>query len=165
LRSTNVLWLAIAGLAVVLSAQPVAARDVPVGGMTAQDVATWLQAAGYSATVKPDPTTPGDQIISSTISGTNYDIYMYACTSGRCRSLQYAAGWNIGAGDSSGITAKILSWNREKRYIRAYLSESGKSYWGEYDIDIYPGGTYELLDHSLERWGSVISDFKTYMGQ
>jgi hypothetical protein len=164
-KNTIVSCLAIAGLAIILSAQPAAARDVPIGGMTAQDVASWLQAAGYSATIKPDPTTPGDQIITTAISGINFDVYMYACTNGRCRSLQYAAGWNLSSPAGSDITDKLLSWNREKRYVRAYLSSSGKSYWGEFDIDIYPGGTYEALDHSLERFGSVISDFKTYMGQ
>jgi len=160
---TIVPWLATAALLVVLSAQPAAARDVPVGGMTAQDVAQWLQGAGYSATIKPDPTTPGDQIISSSINGVNYDVYMYQCTSGRCRSLQYAAGWP--AGSLQNISAKVLQWDREKRYVRAYVSANGQNYWGEMDIDIYPGGTYEALDRSLSRWGAVIADFKTYMGQ
>ena len=163
MNRTIVSLLAVAAILFALSAKPAAARDVPDGGMTAQDVASWLQGSGYSATIKPDPTTPGDQIISSSINGVNFDVYMYQCTSGRCKSLQYAAGWPVGSVQN--VNSKILQWDREKRYIRAYVSANGQNYWGEMDIDVYPGGTYEALDRSLSRWGTVIGDFKTYMGQ
>jgi hypothetical protein len=141
-------------------AGPAAARPLPDGGMTADEVADWLHAAGYPATVKPDPTTPGDRIISSSIDGIDYDIYMYGCEHDRCNSLQYAAGW-------SGVTLpsdKILEWDRTKRYLRAYIG-SGNAWWGEYDIDVYPGGTYEALGKSLQRWRDIITDFKTYIGR
>lgn len=163
MNRTIVSLLAVAAFCMIFAAQPAAARDLPADGMTAQEVAAWLTASGYSAQVKPDPTTPGDQIISSTINGVNYDIYMYACTSGRCRSLQYAAGWPVSAAGSVDVTTKIMTWNRENRFIRAYISESGKNFWGELDIDISPGGTYEALDRSLTRWSAVVSSFKSYM--
>jgi hypothetical protein len=160
---TIVSFLAAAGLGMALAAQPATARDLPTGGMTAQEVAAWLTAGGYSAAVKPDPTTPGDQIISSTINGVDYDIYMYACTAGRCKSLQYAAGWPVSAAGSVDVATKIMAWDRENRFLRAYISGSGQNFWGELDIDISPGGTYEGLDRSLARWSAVVGSFKTYM--
>jgi len=136
-----------------------AANDLPPGGMTAQEVADWLRAQGYPSVVKPDPTTPGDQIISSSVDGINFDIYMYGCTSGRCDSLQYASGWTPKHPPG---TDKINSWDSNKRYIRAYLEHG--DLWAEYDIDISPGGTYEALTHSLERWRSVVGSFKKFFG-
>jgi hypothetical protein len=152
--------LAATAAAFVLCVQPAAASPLPDGGMTAPEVATWLQNAGYQAVIKDDPTTPGDSIISSSIDGVNYDIYMYACKAGRCQSLQYAAGWTAPAGAT---TDKINEWDRDKRYVRAYLDKKGNA-WGEYDVDINPGGSYEQLNQSLTRWRSAIGEFKTFIG-
>ncbi len=138
------------------------ARDIPRGGLTYEEVATWLRASGYPATVKQD-TSDGaksyERIVSSSIDGVNYDIYFYGCSDGRCDSIQYAAGWP----SSPGSLDRIAAWNLSKRYIRAYSTASGQ-YWAEYDIDVSPGGTYEQLDKTLSRWRSIIGEYKTYMG-
>jgi hypothetical protein len=138
------------------------ARDIPSGGLTYAEVASWLRASGYPATIKPD-TSDGagsdERVVSSSIDGVNYDIYFYGCSKGRCDSIQYAAGWP----SSPGSLDRINSWNTAKRYIRAYSTASGQ-YWAEYDIDVSPGGTYEQLDHTLTRWRSIIGEYKTYMG-
>lgn len=160
--TTRLLAACLSSLAwIVMSwATPAAAREIPANGMTAEEVADWLREAGLPATVKPDPSTPGDQIISSSADGVNFDIYMYACDHGRCPSLQYAAGWS----DIKVPPEKIAEWDRTKRYIRAYVGSSG-SWWGEYDIDVAPGGTYESLGHSLARWRDMVVEFKTFIGQ
>ncbi|HEY5008190.1 MAG TPA: YbjN domain-containing protein [Caulobacteraceae bacterium] len=138
------------------------ARDIPSGGLTYEEVASWLRASGYPATIKPD-TSDGaksyERIVSSSVDGVNYDIYFYGCIKGRCDSIQYAAGWP----SSRGSLDRINGWNTAKRYIRAYSTASGQ-YWAEYDIDVSPGGTYEQLDHTLTRWRSIIGEYKTYMG-
>ena len=137
------------------------ARDIPNGGLTYEEVASWLRASGHTATVKPDPSTgagPEERIVSSSIDGVNYDIYFYGCSAGRCDSIQYAAGWP----SSPGSLDRIAAWNLSKRYIRAYSTASGQ-YWAEYDIDVSPGGTYEQLDHTLVRWRSIIGEYKAYM--
>jgi hypothetical protein len=143
---------------------PSAARDLPAGGMTATEIAGWLHAAGLTATVKPDPTTPGDQIVSSGADGVSWDVYLYGCMGvgddRRCSSIQYAAGW-------SGLNVspdKVIGWDRDKRYVRAYIDNRGHV-WGEYDVDISPGGTWEQLAHSLEQWRSGVADFKAYVGE
>jgi hypothetical protein len=152
----------VAALTLGVLAGPAKARDIPTGGLTYDEVATWLRASGNPATIKPDQSAgakPEERIVSSTIDGVNYDIYFYGCADGRCDSIQYAAGWP----SSPGSLDRIAAWNLTKRYIRAY-STSGGQYWAEYDVDVSPGGTYELLDHSLVRWRSIIGDYKTYMG-
>jgi hypothetical protein len=153
---------AAAAVGFFLLAAPAAARDLPSGGMTATELAGWLIGNGYPAQVKPDPTTAGDQIVSTTTDGINVDIYLYDCSgegnARRCTSMQYASGWPA----NSGYTFdKINSWNRANRYIKAYLTKTG-GLFGEYDMDISPGGTYEMLNDELQNWRSVVVDFNKY---
>jgi hypothetical protein len=154
--------LATAAMAVLISAAPAAARDLPDGGMTATEIAGWLIGNGYPAQVKPDPTTPGDQIVSTQTDGINVDIYLYDCSGSgdarRCTSMQYAAGWPASGGYN---LDKVNSWNRGNRYIKAYLTAKG-GLFGEYDLDISPGGTLEMLNDCLQNWRSVVVDFNKY---
>jgi hypothetical protein len=112
--------------------------------------------------VKPDPTTPGDQIVSTQTDGIDVDVYLYDCSGDgnarRCTSMQYAAGWPASAGYN---LEKINSWNRGNRYVKAYLTAKG-GLFGEYDLDISPGGTYEMLSDCLQNWRSVVVDFNKY---
>jgi hypothetical protein len=159
-------------LAGALAAAPAAAQTasaapggaITTGGLTANELADWLRSAGYSAVVKPDPTTAGDQIISTRLDGQDVDIYLYDCNGDgdarRCTSMQYAAGW---APSSSYGVDKANAWNRTHRYIKAYLT-AGNSLYGEYDLDLSPGGTYDMLNDTLANWRSTAGDFKTYFG-
>jgi putative sensory transduction regulator len=154
--------LAAAAMAVLLFAAPAVARDLPDGGMTATEIASWLVQQGYPAQVKPDPTTPGDQIVSTTTDGIGVDVYLYDCSgqgnSRRCTSMQYAAGWPASADYN---VEKVNGWNRGNRYIKAYLTAKG-GLFGEYDFDISPGGSYEMLNDCLQNWRSVVVDFNKY---
>jgi hypothetical protein len=150
--------VALAFLVVLLAGgwlRPAEARDLPAGGLTADEIATWLRANNQPATVKPNPSRPDDQIISSSVDGINFDIYLYDCAGTRCRSIQYSAGWT----STTNLSDKILVWDRDKRYCRAYVG-TNNALFCEYDIDVAPGGTYEMLDHSLVRWRDVINAFK-----
>ena len=151
--------LCVLAAALALAAPPAQARDLPSGGLTRAEVAQWLQDHGYKAKTHLD--TAGNTIVSSASDGVNWDIYFYSCSKAeRCASLQYAAGW-------SGLVLEdgtINTWNAGNRYIRAYVT--GKdAVWGEYDIDISPGGTWEQLDQSLDRWGAALPDFKKAIGE
>jgi hypothetical protein len=157
--------MALASLAAVgflVVAGPAAARDLPSGGMTATELAGWLRGSGYQAQVKPDPTTAGDQIVSTSAEGIDVDIYLYDChgdgDARRCTSMQYASGW---AASSSYNLERVNSWNREKRYIKAYLTASG-GLFGEYDLDIAPGGTYEMLNDCFDNWRRNVVTFNHY---
>jgi hypothetical protein len=153
-----------AAMAVLAWAAPAAARALPDGGLTATEISSWLGAKQYPSQVKPDPTTPGDQIVSTTIDGVDADIYLYDCSGDgnarRCTSMQYV----IGASAKPSYTLqKVNEWNRKHRYIRAYLTTEGALY-GEYDLDISPGGTYEMLDDSLDNWRRNLSNFTEDFG-
>jgi Putative bacterial sensory transduction regulator len=143
-------------------AAPAMARDLPTGGMTATELARWMVDNGFPAQVKPDPTTAGDQIVSTATDGINVDIYLYDCSGSgdarRCTSMQYAAGWTANASYNS---TKVNEWNRTHRYIKAYLTASGALY-GEYDLDVSPGGTYEMLEDCLGNWRRNVVTFNKY---
>jgi len=158
MRAPIVTWLATA-LLLFAAALPATASALPSGGLTAQEIAIWLRAANFTATIKPSPGDATEQIVSSTVDGINYDIYLYSCTAGRCKSMQYAAGWTT----PKNATSDALNvWNRDNRYCRAYQDKKGAA-WCEYDIDIDPGGSYEELDATMARWRGVVVRFSKYV--
>jgi hypothetical protein len=141
----------------MVAAGAAASRELPAGGLTRQEVAAWLQAQGQTATIHPD--SAGEIIVTSASGGVNWDIYFYRCTAGRCTDIQYAAGWTEIASMS---VEKINQWNHDKRYIRAYFGPKN-SVWGEYDVVVSPGGSWEQLNASLRDWNEAILRFKTYI--
>ncbi|HEV2532141.1 YbjN domain-containing protein [Phenylobacterium sp.] len=141
----------------VLAAGPAVSRNLPAGGVTRQEVAAWLEAGGHPATIHAD--SAGEIIVSSSNGGVNWDIYFYKCAAGRCADIQYAAGWT----EITGMTLdKVNQWNHDKRLIRAYLGPKS-SVWGEYDVVLSPGGSWEQLDTSLRDWSSAVLRFKTFI--
>ncbi len=152
----------VATIGLLICAAPAAARSLPEGGMTATELAGWMIGNGYPAQVKPDPTTPGDQIVSTRTDGIDVDIYLYDCSgmgdARRCTSMQYAAGWPA---NSSYNLERVNSWNVAHRYIKAYLTASG-GLFGEYDLDVSPGGTFEMLDDCLQNWRRNVVSFSKY---
>ena len=151
-------------LALALDAAPALAQELPKDGMTAGEIAAWLKRSGDEAAVAPDTTTPGDQIVSTVIDGIDFDIYLYQCAgegdARRCRSIQYATGW----APRAGLTVeKANAWNSSHRYIKAYITAKGSLY-GEYDVDVSPGGAYAMLDDSLDNWRGMLTEFKKFFG-
>lgn len=142
--------------ALALIAAPAFASDLPAGGLTREDVLKWLQGKGYTAEIKYD-TTAKDNYVSTSSDGVNWSIYFFACSNdtSRCASIQYSAGWD----DTNLSDATVITWNRVKRFIRAYKT-ANKALFGEYDIDVSPGGTWESLDYTLTRWKSALANFK-----
>ncbi len=160
----DLVWLA-AFAACALLAAKARAQAVPTGGLTAEQAAEWVRGQGLKGQVLPDPTTPGDQIVRTSADGVNFDIYFYGCTPDpppyhRCDSMQYAAGWT---NDSGVTTDRLNEWNRENRFLRAYISSKG-SVFGEMDVDVTPGLDYSALNRSLDRWRSAIGKFRSSMG-
>lgn len=161
---TRLAWLASLAACALLAGQA-CAQGLPAGGLTAEEAADWIRGQGLPGEVLPDPTTPGDQIVRTSADGVNFDIYFYGCTSDapphhRCDSMQYAAGWD----NSGGVDVeRINQWNRENRFIRAYISRKGMVF-GEMDIDITPGVNYSALNRSLDRWRSAIARFRSSLG-
>ncbi len=159
MRNMLVAVAAFLALAITFESSPVYARDLPSRGMTREDVASWLRGRGYPAQIKTDSVS-GDLYVSTAANGVNFGIYFYGCSGDVCPDIQYSAGWS----DASTVTTdKLNNWNRDNRYCRAYLSKDG-GVFGEYDVDVAPGGSWEQLNHSLDRWVDVMGSFKTFLG-
>jgi hypothetical protein len=142
-----------------LAAAPAAARDVSKEGMTAKELAAWFTKAGFPADVQPDPTTPGDQLVSTTMETVDVNVYLYGCAGGgdarRCTSIQYAVGWPT----NGKITVdQANAWNVGHRYIKAYINTKGQI-WGMYDLDIAPGGAAAMMDDTLQNWRTALPEF------
>ena len=149
-----------AGAALALGlafAAPASAAPIPNGGVTVPDMVKFLQGKGYKAEVKSGST---GQYIASAGNGVNFDVYFYDCNAGRCASVQFEAGFDL----ANGMTAaKINEWNRDKRYMKAYI-DSGMDPHVSYDVNTSPGRTWEGLADDFGVWTGTIGTFSTFIG-
>jgi Putative bacterial sensory transduction regulator len=54
-------------------------------------------------------------------------------------------------------------WNRDKRWCRGYFDRVSDP-WVEEDVDLTPGGTYELLNDSFATFRHCVDDFTSMYG-
>lgn len=142
-----------AALALTLVSGAAMAKDIPAGGFTVADVVSWLQDQGYKARVVTDK--EGKQHVVSAAGGVDFGVYLYDCKGDRCGSIQFAAGWATHGGFD---TARMNDWNRHNRWARGYFDDS-KDPWLELDVDLTPGGTYELLNDEFATWNTSLNNF------
>src|SRR5208282_5567130 len=126
-------------LALALMSATASARDIPVAGLSIQDVVTWLQGIGYTTEIVADK--DGSSHIRSNYNGVKVGVYMFDCKNAVCGSLQFSAGW---ATHGKFDISQMNSWNRDKRWCRGYYDAENDP-WVEKDVDLTPGGSYELL--------------------
>lgn len=139
--------------AMFIAVVPAQARDIPSRGFTLNDVVTWLQQEGYSAQIVDD--TDGKQHVKSSYGGWTFGVYMFDCKDGYCGSMQFAAGF---ARHGTFDTSRMNEWNKLKRWARGYYDSSNDP-WVEYDVDLTPGGTYELLDDEFATYRKMLDLF------
>ncbi|HTZ36936.1 MAG TPA: YbjN domain-containing protein [Stellaceae bacterium] len=149
---------AIATILALAAATPAPAKDLPKAGMTVDDVVGWLQGAGYQAKLVTDKN--GRKTVTTAAEGTEFHVGFYDCKDERCGSIQFYAGF-----DTKGALnpKRINEWNRQKRWGRAYVDDINDP-WIEMDVDLTPGGTYELLNDEFATWRSTLSGFKQFIG-
>ena len=154
----RVLFIALAAGGLAMLSSLAAARDIPAEGMTVQDVVSLLQDAGLGATI--DTADDGSKSVKSSTDGHMFHVYMFDCKGERCGSLQFSAGF-----DTKGAFSpeKMNDWSRDKRWSRAYVDKVNDP-WVEYDVDLTPGGTYELLNDELGIWRRELVDFAKFIG-
>ena len=131
------------------------AKDIPSAGVTYDDVVAWLQAKGMDAKITQDGA--GHKIVQTSVSGVKFDVYFFDCQGERCGSIQFAAGWPRG----KILATKLNDWNRLRRWARAYFDQS-EGIWLESDVDLTPGGSYELLDDNYATWKKTVENFKEF---
>jgi hypothetical protein len=147
--------IAATALAICMTATPSAARDIPPGGLTLEQIASWLQAAGYKAEIQTS--SEGKRTISSGVEGGGFHISQYDCKGGTvCGSLQFWVGFDT---KGSFTLDQINTWNRENRWVRTYIDKVNDP-WVEMDIDLTPGGTYENLNDEFAIWRDSLHRFR-----
>ncbi|MGH7095790.1 MAG: YbjN domain-containing protein [Stellaceae bacterium] len=126
--------------------------------MTVEDVVNWLQSGGYQAKVVTGKN--GKQTITSSVGGTNFHVGFYDCNGARCGSIQFFAGF-----DTKGALnpVKMNQWDRAQRWGRAYVDNVNDP-WLEMDVDLTPGGTYELLNDEFATWRALLARFRQFIG-
>ena len=145
------------GTALLLGVASAWAGLLPDGGLTAQDVASVLQADGLAVNIDKDR--DGDPRVTTTYEGAKFSVYFYNCRgTPRCESIQFTAGFS-----GTGMTpARVADWNRTKRFGRVYLDRDNDP-WVEMDIEVTHGVTTEALASNLNRWKLVLRTFRDYM--
>ena len=150
-------WVALAALAAgwafPAQAQMVRAQDV-------NSVVQALHSGGYSAEVGTDKV--GDPMITSSVGGTEFQIFFYNCTDHRqCATVQFHSGYDMG--DQVSLES-VNEWNRTKRFGRAYIDDENDPIL-EMDVDLDDGGVSRMLFiDNIEFWESVLPQFEEHIG-
>ena len=146
-----------AGLGAVLSTSATAQTAT---ASEPQSIVAALQAAGYAAQL--DQPADGDPKIRSKSSGSSFTIFFYNCEKHRnCTTIQFYAGYDTKTAPTLEV---INSWNREKRFARAYLDKSSDPVI-EMDLDLDSGGmTRALFTDNLDTWTSLMAAFEKHIG-
>lgn len=146
-------------LAIALATSTVArAKDIPSDGITFDDAMTWLKDQGHAAKIATDGA--GNKNVETSAGDTTFGVYLLDCSNDHCGSIQFVANWPASAKISA---TRVNEWNRTKRWARAYLDGSNRL-WLEFDADLTPGGTYELLDDELATWKKTLDSAKDFFG-
>jgi hypothetical protein len=145
------------------SAAPAPSSTAPTGpipgaGLSADDIAKWLQSEGYKAQISTN--SDGSKTVNSATGGTNFNVDMYDCHSKpTCTAIQFNVGFDTkGAWNAT----KMNDYNSSKRWVRAYVDDKDDP-WLEEDIDLIPGGTWESLDDQFGIWRQMLGDFEKYI--
>lgn len=144
---------------IVTLALPLAAQadSLPDGGVTAPEVASALRHAGYPADLITDHA--GSPLVRSSTGKVLFNVNFYQCSAElRCASIQFIAEYR-----RRGVAgAAIATWNREKRFGRAFQDRNGFP-WVAMDVDTSHGMTTELLAANIDRWVSVLNAFESFL--
>ena len=150
-------WLALAAFA---AAWAVPAQAQMVRAQDPDSLVRALQGAGYSARLGTDKV--GDPMITSSASGTTFQIFFYNCTAHRqCATVTFHSGYDLTTAPS---LDRMNEWNRGKRFGRAYLDKENDPIL-EMDVDLDDGGLSTLLFiDNVEFWASVLGEFEKHIG-
>ena len=123
-------------------------------GITREEMAKVLTEHGMPAKLGKDSN--GVDIISSRATDVNFDMYFYECHDGRCRDIQFAAGWS----NANVTPQQVNEWNTTKRFLRVY-TKPGKIIWAEMDARIAYGTTANIEEYVV-LWPEMLREFKEF---
>ena len=134
---------------------PTAMTPIPDGGLTIEDVVAWIEKAGLTAKVVTAENGERHVVITIKNANTPFNIFMRDGNGERFASLDLAVGWST---HGSFKTSQLNEWNSTNRWCRAYFDDVNDP-WLEMDIDLWPGGTYELLKDQFLVWLDTVARF------
>ena len=136
------------------------ATPIPKGGVTIDDIADVMRAMGEPVEIQADTrgAPAGTKKIRSTHNGIVYYVYTFECRA-RCISIQFATGWDMTSGMTTG---QMNNWNARWRYGRAFVDDQGDP-WVEMDVDVERGSSTESIANNFERWFTVMDDFNKFL--
>jgi len=149
---------ALAACLALAAAAPAAARPIPTGGVTVDEVAEAMRAKGWPVEIAVDKA--GDPMIRSTMDGARWAVYFYKCKGApkRCASFQLSAGIDL----NDGLTyARINRWNAEHRFGQGFLDDEMDPFVQQ-DLDVERGATTEAIENALDVWAVVLPSFVAF---
>jgi len=142
-------------LAVGLSAPAIG--DDLIDGSHVDEIAGIATGYGTAQLLTDDDGAPR---ISGAIKGVPYQIFFMNCTEGKdCEDLNFYAGFS----DIKPTLEAINSWNRDKRFGRAYL-DSDLDAVIELDVNLQYGVSRDNLDAAFGVWSLLLGQFTDYVG-
>jgi hypothetical protein len=148
-----------AGLAAALLFTAVPAQAQSVKASDPETVAAFLRSQGLTA--KVTSADDGDPLIESSL-GENqkFSVYFYNCTDNvDCSTMQFYAGYT----GSDADVELLNTWNRTKRFGRAYIDSVGDPVM-EMDIDLYGHGmSRELFSNNFDFWRALMGEFSDFI--
>ena len=148
-------------LSAALFAGVAQATPIPDDGVTMSEMTAWLQGQGFHTEEERSSDTSVSGVAATHLvfdyEGVKVGLYLFDCKAGRCGSVQFAVGW---ATHGRFDTTQMNRWNRDKRWCRGYFDAENDP-WLEMDVDLTPGGTYELLNDDFATYkNACIGPFK-----
>lgn len=150
-------WFAAASAVAALT--PIAAHAENLTG-DPKTIEYILIAKGYNPTVTIEA---DDKVkMTATHGKAKFVMYLRGCTKQTsCTTLQFYAGYQMKAKPTLDT---INSWNRDKRFNRAYIDKDGDPCM-EMDVDLDAGGVaIGNFADNLGLWGLLMDQFQKYIG-
>lgn len=122
-----------------------------------QQLATIIQDMGYRARIDTDGI--GDPMITSSVGGTDFNLYFFGCTDGvECKSLLFKVGYDLASGTTLAV---VNAWNQDNLFGRAYLDEDDDP-WLEMPVNMDGGVSLFNFQDTFDWWEVVIEEFEDH---
>lgn len=102
----------------------------------------------------------GDPKVKWQHNNLNVVMYFYGCNAGECNSLQAYAGLGM---TNKPTPDKIIQWNKDKRFGRAYLDDD-KDPCVEMDLSLIGGVTTASIEVFVNTFHTIKDLFAEYVG-
>jgi hypothetical protein len=155
--------LLILGVVLACAAAPQAiAADAPpplIDGSQVADILALVSPLGTATLGSQDDGSPK---IFGKLHGQPYTVYFSGCdqaSHGDCQNLDLYVGY-------SGIKPtqdRINAWNRDTRFVRAYLDDQGDAGM-DMDVNLAHGVSRDNLASTLALWAALVDKFTAYIG-